>query len=287
MAGVTFDTTVGGDGSTVTDDANATTGLANGGHRVRLVPALAQIVAIALWVKNRALDVLGYKNDAAASAAAASTNGAAQVALATAQANAAAASAATALNAPGTSATSATAIPVGDGSKSLTIQTGKSIPVGGKVVISRTSDPVGWWMHGPVTAHDPVTGALTVNVTRHVGTGTVSDWTVSISGPEGPQGIQGQSGVVVWQRVSTTSTLSAAPAKWLADTLAAPIDLTLDPALPDLSEIIIKDRKGTFGTNRCRMLPGTGRTIMGATLLDLTINYAEHRLVLDGTDWRV
>lgn len=226
---------------------------------------------------------LGYVGQAQSQA----LNAGASATAATNSANAAAASAATALTAPGTSATSATALTVGPGSKLLTIQTGKSISVTAKVTIARTSDPSGWWMHGPVTAHDPVTGALTINVERYVGTGTVSDWTVSISGPEGPQGIQGQSGVVVWQRVSTTSTLSAAPAKWLADTLAAPIDLTLDPALPDLSEIIIKDRKGTFGTNRCRMLPGTGRTIMGATFLDLTINYAEHRLVLDGTDWRV
>lgn len=226
---------------------------------------------------------LGHSNTAGSHEIAASASATA----ASNSANAAAASAATALTAPGTSATSTTALTVGAGPQNLTIQTGKSISVTTKVTIARTSDPAGWWMHGPVTAHDPVTGALTVNVSRFNGTGTVSDWTVSISGPEGPQGIQGQSGVVVWQRISTTSTLSAAPAKWLADTLAAPIDLTLDPALPDLSEIIIKDRKGTFGTNRCRMLPGTGRTIMGAAFLDLTINYAEHRLVLDGTDWRV
>jgi hypothetical protein len=101
------------------------------------------------------------------------------------------------------------------------------------------------------------------------------------------QAIAAKSQSVAWQRVSTTSTLSAAPARWLANTSAAAIDLTLNPALPDLSEIIIKDSKGTFATNRCRMYPGTGRTIMGATFLDLTINYAEHRLVLDGTDWRI
>lgn len=47
MASVTFPVGVGGDGSTVTDDANATTGLSNGGHRTRFVPALAQMVAVA------------------------------------------------------------------------------------------------------------------------------------------------------------------------------------------------------------------------------------------------
>lgn len=87
MAQVIFDATVGGDGSTVSDDASPSTGLANGGHRSRLVPAFAQIVAVATWVKNRALDVLGYKDAAAASATAASNS-------ATAAANSATAAAA-------------------------------------------------------------------------------------------------------------------------------------------------------------------------------------------------
>lgn len=44
---VTFPPSVGGSGLTVTDDSNPTTGLANGGHRVRFVPALSQVVAVA------------------------------------------------------------------------------------------------------------------------------------------------------------------------------------------------------------------------------------------------
>lgn len=47
MSSVTFPINIGGDGSTVTDDSNASTGLANGGHRTRFVPALSQIVNIA------------------------------------------------------------------------------------------------------------------------------------------------------------------------------------------------------------------------------------------------
>ena len=42
-----FDPAVGGNGLTVTDDGNPTTGLDNDGHRERLVPALAQVVAVA------------------------------------------------------------------------------------------------------------------------------------------------------------------------------------------------------------------------------------------------
>ena len=54
MASVTFSGSVGGDGSTVTDDANATTGLGNGGHRTRFVPSLSQVVAVASQVVTTA-----------------------------------------------------------------------------------------------------------------------------------------------------------------------------------------------------------------------------------------
>lgn len=72
MASVTFLPEVGGNGSTVTDDANPTTGLANGGHRARFVPALAQVVAVANHVVDTAQDV----NDDAVTAQQASTDAA-------------------------------------------------------------------------------------------------------------------------------------------------------------------------------------------------------------------
>lgn len=50
---VTFPTNLGGDGSTVTDDDNATTGLGNGGHRLRFVPAMGQTVAVANVLTQR------------------------------------------------------------------------------------------------------------------------------------------------------------------------------------------------------------------------------------------
>lgn len=61
MASVTFTPDVGGSWLTVTDDANPTTGLANGGHRARFVPALAQVVAVAQHVVDTAEDVNGDK----------------------------------------------------------------------------------------------------------------------------------------------------------------------------------------------------------------------------------
>ncbi len=122
-------------------------------------------------------------------AALATTNGAAQVTLATAQtalattqATNAAASAVTAVNAPGTNATSTTSLAVSTGSKSLTIQTSKSLVVGMSVKIAYTVTPT-TWMFGDITAHDSTTGALTVNVTQVNGSGTQAAWTVSLSGP--------------------------------------------------------------------------------------------------------
>lgn len=152
MASVTFPISVGGDGSTVTDDANATTGLANGGHRTRFVPSLAQMVAVASNTVTQA------------------TN--------------AAASAASALTAPGTNATSTSSLAIGTGSKSLTLaQTGKSFVVGQWVSISSTTTPSSQWMLGAITAFTSGTGAMTVNVTSTAGSGTLTSWVIAAASP--------------------------------------------------------------------------------------------------------
>lgn len=112
-----------------------------------------------------------------------------QVVLATTQAGLAAASAASALNAPGTSATSTTSLTIGSGAKSLTIQTGKLFAVGQTVVIARASDPI-TQMTGVITAHNNGTGALSVTISTNgfAGSGTFTDWTISLSGAKGEKG---------------------------------------------------------------------------------------------------
>jgi hypothetical protein len=102
-----------------------------------------------------------------------------QAGIATTKAGEAAASAATALNAPGTTATSTTSLTIGTGSKSLTIQTGKSIAVGASVIIAYTTTPANR-MSGVVTAYDSGTGALTVTADATGGSGTYTAWTVSL-----------------------------------------------------------------------------------------------------------
>jgi hypothetical protein len=154
MASVTFSGSVGGDGSTVTDDADPITGLDGRGYVDRFVPALAQVVAVA-----------GYTVTTAGAASASAT--------------AAAASATSALGAPGTNATSTTSLTVGTGSKSLTIQTGKAYSVGQVVVIASTASP-GNQMTGIITSYNSGTGALVVDAQQTLGSGTLAAWTISL-----------------------------------------------------------------------------------------------------------
>lgn len=139
---VTFDTVVGGDGSTVTDDDNATTGLLNGGQLLRYVPTLQNVVSIANHVVSVATTALGG----------ASTN-----------------------------ATSTTSLAIGTGSKTLTLnEAGKGYVVGQFVLIASSANPSNF-MIGQVTAFTGTT-ALTVNVTVTGGSGTMENWTVSVTG---------------------------------------------------------------------------------------------------------
>lgn len=178
MASVYFDPAVGGDGSTVTDDANPTTGLANGGHRTRFVPALSQVVAVAG----------NTVTTAAASAASAAAS---------------AASAASALSSPGTNATSTTSLAIGTGSRSLALaQTGKSFVVGQFVqIVNSTTN----WMVGAITAFNSGTGAMTVDVSSTGGTGTLASWTITPSSPNELPSQTGNNGRLLTTNGSTPS----------------------------------------------------------------------------------
>lgn len=213
MSSVTFPPALGGDGSTVTDDSNVSTGLANGGHRTRFVPALAQMVAVA----NGGV-----------------TQATAQVALAAAEADAAAASeaaaaasAASAVNSPGTNATSTSSVLIGTGSKSLTVQTGKLFVVGQPVMIARTSAPGTTWMAGNVTAYTSGTGALVVDVVWTRGSGTFTDWTISLAAPANPAAVNkaGDTGIGPLGLASNPTANTHAATKEYVDSAAPSIVL--------------------------------------------------------------
>jgi len=145
MASVTFPVNIGGDGSTVSDDSNVSTGLANGGHRTRFVPALGQVVAIGNFIVPVAQN---------------------------------------ALLSPGTSATSTSSVTIGTGSKSLTLaQTGKAFAVGQWVQVTDLAAPSVNYMVGAITAFNAGTGAMTVTVAMAGGSGTLSSWAVHPASP--------------------------------------------------------------------------------------------------------
>lgn len=85
----------------------------------------------------------------------------------------------------GLSGTSTSSVAIGTGSKSFTTQTGRAWKVGGWVTIADVANPTTKVMNGQVTAYDPGTGALTVDVTAIVGSGTVSDWAITSAGRPG------------------------------------------------------------------------------------------------------
>lgn len=126
-------------------------------------------------------------SDAAAAAAGSVSAAAAQVVLANDARDSAQAFASSAINAPGTSATSTTSLTIEEGSKSLTIQTGKLFTVGQWVVISSTASPSNQ-MSGQITAHDNTTGVLSVSVSDLNGAGVFESWVIALT-PSGARKI--------------------------------------------------------------------------------------------------
>ena len=83
-----------------------------------------------------------------------------------------------------TNSTSTTSLLIGLGSKSLTVQTGKSYVVGMTVKIASTATGVDW-MLGDITSYTTGTGALVVTVVGISGTGTFAAWSISQSATGG------------------------------------------------------------------------------------------------------
>ena len=89
-------------------------------------------------------------------------------------------------------ATSTTNTVISTGSKTFTTQSGEQFIAGQFVTIAQNGTPSNF-MYGQVTAYS--TTQLTVNVTAIGGSGTITDWLISLSGLQGVQGIQGDRGL--------------------------------------------------------------------------------------------
>lgn len=201
----------------------------------------SQANALAENVYDNAVEAEGSATAAAGSAGAASDSEAA----ASAQAVAAAASAASAMNAPGTNAASTTSLLVGTGSKTLTIQTGKAYSVGQSLIIARTSDPA-TRMGGAITAYNSGTGSLTVLVSVAVGSGTFTDWTVSL-------GVIANAGILSTSAI-TSNTSATVNTDYLIDANSVVLTAPTSKAVGDLFQYqVMNSRSGCsvdFGSDK-------------------------------------
>jgi len=78
--------------------------------------------------------------------------------------------------------TSTTSLTIGNGSKTLTVGLDLAYSITQQATIAYD---VNNHMHGEVTAYNPATGSLTVDVTHHSGSGTYTAWTVNLTGATG------------------------------------------------------------------------------------------------------
>lgn len=153
-------------GHVYSDDGSAARDMQGGGVRNWLLPMLSDAAV-----------------DLSASQSAASSSAAAAAASALSAANAAA----------GLRATYTGAITLATGSLSITTQTNKQFVQAQHIVIINNAAPSNF-LWGPVTSYNSSTGALVVDIQNVYGSGSLSGWTISLSGPQGPQGIQGPLG---------------------------------------------------------------------------------------------
>jgi hypothetical protein len=137
---------------TYTDDSDPNTGLDGGGHVLRFVPALSDVVTAAAGVQDTIAQGISQIN----------------------------AIAATVTQSASTAGTFTATLTLAKGSLSITLgQTYKAFSIGQTVNIA---DSTGVHvMSGPITAFTTATGAMSINVTTLLGSGTyTSTWTVSV-----------------------------------------------------------------------------------------------------------
>lgn len=145
-------------GNIYSDDGTSARDMLNGGHRQWFLPMVGDVTVVAGVVAGQAAQV--------ALDAVTATDGANAL--------------------KGTSTTSLT---VAAGVQTITTQSGKQFTVGNYLTISRTSAPE-TLMHGVVTSYSGAT--LVVEVSNIAGSGTYTDWTIALSGPQGVTGPSGE-----------------------------------------------------------------------------------------------
>lgn len=185
-------------------------------------------------------------NSANASASGAATSASNAGASATDAANSATAAATSATNAAASATTAAsqadalhgtstTSNTVATGAKTFTTQAGKQFNVGNFVTIVATANPNGQMITGGITAYSGTT--LTINATGTLGSGTVADWQIYVSGMQGQKGADGTGGGGIADAPSDGVLYGRVNATWQAsvkrggDTMAGMLTLFAAPTV--------------------------------------------------------
>lgn len=213
-------------GNAYSDDGTTSRDMNAGGFRNYLLPMLGD-----------AMTDIGAKQTAAQTAR---TGAEAAQSQAQAYAN-------TALNGPGTTATTANSTALATGSKSWTIQTGKSIVPGMTVRLADSSTGASWFQ-GEVTAYNSGTGALTVNVTSITGTGTPANLSLSLA-PSGGASL-------------TTNNFVGAQNFAAGVTMDIPVTLWDLDAVTSNTIIVQNAPSSTAGQNGIKLAAGVSRTVI-------------------------
>lgn len=231
--------------------------------------------------------------DAASSATAASTSAsnagsardAAQTARDAAQAAQAVAeaSAASALASPGTSATSATSLTVGTGSKTLAIQPGKALVIGQFVTIASAGTPANY-MAGQITAHNDLTGSLTVNVTTTGGSGTAASWVVALTAPVGQVLAGTLTGALEYAAPASLASASTVSIGGAASNLVTVTGTTTITSLGTAAAGVV--RKVTFAGALTLTHNATSLILPGAANITTASGDVAEFVALGGSNWR-
>ena len=259
MSSVTFDVAVGGDGSTVTDDNNATTGLREGGWKTRFVPCFTQQVAVANYIVTKA-------GEASTSAAAASSSATAAAA----------------------SYDSFDDRYLGAKSSDPTLDNDGNALLTGAIYWNTASSVMkvwsgsAWVSYNPAISYLPLSGGMmTGNITFNAGQTFAG--TLPLAGGTMTGAITFASGQMFlnWEIKTTTYTAVSGNAI-LADTSGGAFTITL-PASPATNDYVaIADCKGTFDTNNLT-INSNGLNLMGSVqTLVLNVSYRNVTLVYSG-----
>lgn len=266
MSSVTFSTSVGGDGSTVTDDDNATTGLGNGGALIRLVPMMQQVVNVASHV----VSVAGGTGDDAAAAAASAV---------------AAASSATAAAA---SYDSFDDRYLGSKTSDPSVDNDGNTLLVGALYWNSTSSVMKVWTGSAWVNPNPAAGYLALSGGTMTGVitfnaGQTFAGALPLTGGTMTGAINFASGQVFlkWAIKTTTYTAVAGDAL-LANTTSGAFTITLPASPATNGYVAVADYKGTFATNNLT-INSNGLNLMGSVqTLVLNVNYRNVTLVYSG-----